>query len=105
MSDSESLCGCLGFEIGFNCLRPQAEPYENMRGHVLRVSRCGSNRCIAACSRKSQVREGWIVVSMNEVMSDSGMSWLARENAIQYFRGFFLLRITFVAHHGSGSDE
>ena len=51
------------------------------------------------------MREGRKIVAMNQVMSDAGVSRLARENTIQDFSRFLLFRVSFVRRHGPGSDE
>src|SRR6185369_7832187 len=105
MSNGERLRCRLSINIRFDRLLPQPEPYEDVRRHVLRVSRSGRNQCIAACRRKCEVRERGEIVTMNQVMSDARMSRLARKNTIQNFSSFFLSCVTLVAGHHPRTDE
>src|ERR1044072_795515 len=105
MSDGERIrCG-FGSQMSVDRLLREAEAYENVRRHVLGMSGGWGNRRITARRRKSEVREGWIVVSVNQVMSDARVSRLAREHMVQDCSGFLLSRISFVGRHGTGCDQ
>src|SRR5215212_3189986 len=76
-----------------------------MRRHVLRVCGCRCDLRVAACGGQGEFGEGRVVVTVNQVMSDSGMLRLKREDAVQDLGGFLLPCITLIRRHRSGGDE
>ena len=60
-----------------------------MRRHVQSMWRSGSNLGVAAGSGKSLLGQLWFVVSVDQIMSHTGMIGLILEQLLEYPPGFF----------------
>src|SRR5882762_9473930 len=62
-----------GFHVRTDGFIPRPNPDEEMRRHVIRMSRSRRNTCVHACGRKASLCQHRVVVAMDDVMYHSGM--------------------------------
>src|SRR5271157_2256450 len=63
-------------EVGINGFLPQAEPGEDVRGHVKSVWRVRRDRGITSRRVQGPRRQRWIVVGVDDVVGYAGVLWL-----------------------------
>ena len=62
-----------GSQVGIDVILPQPQPGKNMRRHMQRMRRGGSDLGIAARRGQSQFGQLRLVIAVNQVMRHSGM--------------------------------
>src|SRR5215831_9117177 len=65
---------------------------------------CRRNPGIAACGCETFGSNGWVIITVDEVMGDAGMPWLLRKDLFEDCRRLQLVRIRFVCRR-RGAEE
>src|SRR5687768_261422 len=69
------------------------------------MRRRGGDFCVAPRSRKGEMSKRGKVIAVDQIVSHARMPRLNGENAVQYFRSLFLVRVSFVAGSHSFGDQ
>src|SRR5690349_18557166 len=85
-----------GFQIGADGFVPRAHTGENVRGHVVGMSRSGGYFRVQAGRAETLFGERRIVIAMNDVVGYTGVMRLLRKNRFEDLSTFALVGEGFV---------